>query len=90
VLVEREVRDQALQPRILVLELADPPDLVDAEMPVALLPDVERLSLIPSCRQTSPAPTLTFEVTPGSDHGIPHTSWLVVDISVSMRCCWEH
>src|SRR5262245_22203029 len=40
--VEREVGDQALQPRILVLELADPPDLVDPEMPVPPLPHVER------------------------------------------------
>ena len=87
---EREVATKRFNRRILVLELADPPDLVDAEMLVALLPDVERVSLIPSCRQTSPAPTLTFEVTPVSDHGIPHTSWLVVDISASMRCCWEH
>src|SRR4029434_10778180 len=41
VLVEREVGDQALQSRILVLELADAAHLVDAEVPVALLPDVE-------------------------------------------------
>src|SRR6185503_2789208 len=41
VLVERQVGDQALQPCILVLELAHAAHLVDAEVPIALLPHVE-------------------------------------------------
>jgi hypothetical protein len=42
VLVEREIGDQALQPRILILELPHASHLVDAEVPEALLPDVKR------------------------------------------------
>src|SRR5262249_48342149 len=42
VLVEREIGDQAFQPGVFILELPDPPYFVHAEMPVALLPDVER------------------------------------------------
>jgi hypothetical protein len=41
-LVEREVDGEALQRGVLVLELPDPSHLVDTEVPVALLPDVER------------------------------------------------
>src|SRR5438093_7962564 len=39
--VEREIGDQPLQSRILVLELPHPAHLVDAQMPEPLLPDVE-------------------------------------------------
>ncbi len=42
VLVEREIGDQALQTRVLLLELAQAPELAHAEVRVALLPDVER------------------------------------------------
>src|SRR6266581_751895 len=42
VLVEREVRHHALQPRVLVLELAQPAQLADAQVRVLLLPGVER------------------------------------------------
>jgi hypothetical protein len=42
VLVEREIGDEPLQPRILVFELAHAPDFVHAQMPEPLLPNVER------------------------------------------------
>ena len=41
-LVERQVGHEAFQPRILVLELPEPPKLAHAQMRVLLLPDVER------------------------------------------------
>ena len=42
VLVEAEVGDQPLQPRVLLLELAQPPELTHPEMRVLLLPRIER------------------------------------------------
>ncbi len=41
-LVEREIGDEPLQARILILELAHPAHLVHAKVAVALLPDAER------------------------------------------------
>src|SRR5712691_9115228 len=42
VLVEREIGEEELQRGILLLKLANPAHLVDPEVPVALLPDLER------------------------------------------------
>ena len=42
VFVEREIGDQALQPRVLVLQLPEAPDLAHAQVGVLLLPRVER------------------------------------------------
>jgi hypothetical protein len=42
VFVEREISDEPLQGRILILELTNPPYLVQPQVPVALLPNVER------------------------------------------------
>ena len=42
VFIEREIGDDPLQARILVLELPHPAQLADAQVPVAFLPDVER------------------------------------------------
>jgi hypothetical protein len=41
--IQREIRDQALQPAILVLELPQPPGLIDLEAAVLGFPPVERL-----------------------------------------------
>ena len=52
-LVERQIGDQALPPCVVVLELANAPYLVHAQMSAAFLPDVEVTSLLPSYRHTS-------------------------------------
>jgi hypothetical protein len=42
VLVQREIRHEALQPIVFVLELSEPAQLADAQVGVLLLPGVER------------------------------------------------
>ena len=42
VLVETEIRHQALQPRVLFLDLPEAPELTDAQMRILLLPGIER------------------------------------------------
>ena len=62
VFVEREVRDQAREGNVVVLQLPEPSDLAHAEVRELLPPEVERRLVTPICRQTSPT-------------GVPRSTW---------------